>query len=53
VATKTDVSVTGLEATTSWIENAHDLEKEEFFKILHEDITKRLNVKTEGGNNNE
>jgi len=51
VATKTDVSVTGLEATTSWIDDAHDLEKEEFFKILHEDITMQLSVKNKGGNN--
>ncbi len=48
VATKANVSVTGLEATMSWIKDAHDLEKEEFFKILRDEITAQLSVKEEG-----
>lgn len=48
VATKPDAPVTGLETTMAWIKIAHDLEKEEFFKIPHREITERLTVTNEG-----
>ncbi len=48
VATKNNMPVTGLEATIEWIKLAHDLEKEEFFKILRSDITKMLMPSSSG-----
>jgi uncharacterized protein (TIGR04255 family) len=48
VATKGEVSVTGAESTMSWITTAHDLEKQEFFKILRDEITKTLSATGEG-----
>lgn len=44
VASTTDHTVTGLSATTAWINTAHDLEKAEFFKILPNTITEQLCV---------
>lgn len=50
VASKTEVFLSGFEATLGWIKTAHDLGKEEFFKILPDEITSKLSV-TEGTTN--
>lgn len=50
VATSGGFDVTGAEATMAWITTAHELEKQEFFKILRDEISKRLTVADEGEN---
>jgi uncharacterized protein (TIGR04255 family) len=47
VATKAEVSLNGFEAALGWINTAHDLEKDEFFKILPDAIIQQLSVKEE------
>ena len=45
VATKGEISLKGFVAALDWITTAHDLEKDEFFKILPDAITEQLTVK--------
>ena len=45
VATKSDVSLAGFDATLGWIKSAHKLGKQEFFKILPDAITEQLTVR--------
>lgn len=47
VATKDNEPVSGSDRTKAWINTAHDIEKEEFFKILRTDVAEKLTLKPE------
>lgn len=51
VGTKPGRIMSGYDATMTWIEKAHDLEKAEFFAILPEEVTKKLNAEHRGNSN--
>jgi uncharacterized protein (TIGR04255 family) len=47
VATKDNTPVTGADEAKAWINEAHDIEKEEFFKILKSDVAEKLTPRPE------